>query len=644
MTRSRITLKSRTGTRRKSPPARRVVKTRARPAQTRNRFLCGRRVWLFRIGLAVLAPILFLSIVEAGLAAAHFGRPAGFFVESGGDGMLATNHWFIWFYRKARNTSPHPCLIEAQKPADTIRVFVLGGSAAMGTPNPAFSVARILEVMLQSHFPDRHIEVVNAAMRGINSHVVAPISSQCAELQPDLFVVYMGNNEIVGRYGPTTFLGRHAKLIPSLQRVKTTRFFQGLRTVIQNLLPPEETEEQPQTMAFFRKSRVALDDPRREATYSNYRHNLTQICENGLRAGAGTVVATVPVNLKDFPPLASLHRRDLTAEQLRQWQSLYDRAVADEEHQHWAEAIARYQEAAKIDDHYADLHFRLARCQLAAGDPHSAKEHFSLARDWDALQFRTDSRLNDIVREIASVYHGRKVHLADLDASVTTSPLVPDGIAGNRLFNDHVHYSFDGGYELARLLLPTVVQALQKDRNLVPSESIEIPSRDECALRLAFTPWDKMEAMAGIAKMLAHPPFIEQLDHAQRQAQIDNALSDARGRIDQVFIDNIVASYDEAIRLNPSDWAIRYNYANFLYRLKHYAQATGHIQYVVNMFGDVATFRVLLGYCLAGSGYMDQSISQMRQARELDRHSKPVADALAWALQMKQDLGQRMSN
>jgi tetratricopeptide (TPR) repeat protein len=306
--------------------------------------------------------------------------------------------------------------------------------------------------------------------------------------------------------------------------------------------------------------------------------------------------------------------------------------------------VAGYKKAATVDDHYADLHFRLARCYLATGDTQAAKIEFALARDWDALQFRTDSRLNDIIREVGSAYAGKRVHLVDMDSGLATSPLCPDGIAGERVFNDHVHYNFDGGYELARLLLPTVVRVLQQDRGLVPVESTDIPSRDECAKRLAFTAWDEADTAAGIAKMLARPPFLDQLDHSARQARLEKRISETTGRIDQAFVDDVVKSYDDAIKLNPGDWAIRYNYANFLYQLQRYPQAMPHIQYVVNTFGQIAAFRVLLGYCLAGSGYVDQGIEQFRKARQLDRHSKPIKDALAWALQRKRELSQRTLN
>ena len=111
---------------------------------------------------------------------------------------------FIWFYRPERSTGPHPSLITVPKRENTLRAFVLGGSAAMGTSKPAYGFTRILELMLQDKFPDQEVEVINAAMRGINSHILVPIARQCAQLQPDLMIVYSGNSEHTGRYGADT--------------------------------------------------------------------------------------------------------------------------------------------------------------------------------------------------------------------------------------------------------------------------------------------------------------------------------------------------------------------------------------------------------------------------------------------------------
>ena len=37
-------------------------------------------------------------------------------------------------------------------------------------------------------------------MAAINSHVVLPIAKDAARYEPDLFVVYLGNNEVIGPF------------------------------------------------------------------------------------------------------------------------------------------------------------------------------------------------------------------------------------------------------------------------------------------------------------------------------------------------------------------------------------------------------------------------------------------------------------
>src|SRR5207344_3209805 len=98
----------------------------------------------------------------------------------------------------------------ARKPAGVTRVFVLGESAAMGDPEPAFGPARYLEALLQLKHPGRRFEIVNVAFTAINSHVLLPLAQECARHEGDLWIVYMGNNEMVGPYGAATILGTQA--------------------------------------------------------------------------------------------------------------------------------------------------------------------------------------------------------------------------------------------------------------------------------------------------------------------------------------------------------------------------------------------------------------------------------------------------
>ncbi len=61
---------------------------------------------------------------------------------------------------------------QQKKPQGTYRIFVLGESAAMGDPDPAYAFSRYLEVMLRLRYPSMKFEVVNTGSVAINSHVL----------------------------------------------------------------------------------------------------------------------------------------------------------------------------------------------------------------------------------------------------------------------------------------------------------------------------------------------------------------------------------------------------------------------------------------------------------------------------------------
>ena len=73
--------------------------------------------------------------------------------------------------------------------------------------------------------------MVNVAMTAINSHVILPLARECAGHQGDLWVIYMGNNEMVGPFGAATVFGFKAPplwLVRASVAVQRARFCQLL--------------------------------------------------------------------------------------------------------------------------------------------------------------------------------------------------------------------------------------------------------------------------------------------------------------------------------------------------------------------------------------------------------------------------------
>ena len=60
-------------------------------------------------------------------------------------------------------------------------------------------------------------EVVNTGSVAINSHVLLPIAKGLAKQRPDVFIIYSGNNEVVGPYGPGTALTSSGMSLPVIR-------------------------------------------------------------------------------------------------------------------------------------------------------------------------------------------------------------------------------------------------------------------------------------------------------------------------------------------------------------------------------------------------------------------------------------------
>ena len=89
--------------------------------------------------------------------------------------------------------------LPVEKPLGGLRICVFGGSATAGLGlAPSATFARYLERMLRRAEPGRPIDVVNLGMVALPSSGVLHLVRDALEtLEPDLVVVYSGNNEFL---------------------------------------------------------------------------------------------------------------------------------------------------------------------------------------------------------------------------------------------------------------------------------------------------------------------------------------------------------------------------------------------------------------------------------------------------------------
>ena len=253
----------------------------------------------------VVVPLLFFVLLEFGLAAFGVGTSFDYFHEidiNGKPHYQEKPDFADQFYPPSLNIGPIENTFAKERSAELIRVYVLGGSAAMGFPHKNHGLDRLLATQLRAALPSRRIEIINTAMTSVNSHVVYAVARSIPENSADFAVILMGNNEVVGPYGPGTFKQNflsNISLIRGLQALKRTRLWQALNDLIQSVRPTDAMQElEWEGMQMFTNNGVPHDDPRMGGVYSHYEDNLADIIETLRGKGIHVLLSSVPVNLR----------------------------------------------------------------------------------------------------------------------------------------------------------------------------------------------------------------------------------------------------------------------------------------------------------------------------------------------------------
>ena len=565
-----------------------VRKKDSKPAKSAPMQLSRRRKWLFVFIASVVLPALLLGLVEGGLRLFGYGYQTDFLIRRGN--YCQSNPRYGWrFFPRAVSRTPLAIHLPINKPAGTYRIFIIGGSAAQGYPDPTYSFSRFLEVMLRERFPAMRFEVANAAMTAANSHMMAPAARDCAKFDPDMLIVYMGNNEVVGPFGTgTVFMGRSSSLrgIRTGLWVKTTRIGQLMDNIGRSLSGEESVKWGG--MEMFLGNLVAADDPRLARTYDHFRRNLQDICDAGLDAGAAVIVCTVPVNLRHCAPFGSTHRDGLSQDQLARWDGLYQQGVDHEQAGRHEQAIEHFTAALAIDDRSADLHFRLGRCYVWLDRPDEAGRHFAQAREFDALRFRADATINDTIRQVAAAA-GEQVRLVDAEQAFSALADVVAGCPGEELFFDHVHPNYRGNYELARSVFRAVVEQLPAE--IVADANVEAPVFERCCQLLALTHWDHLRNALPLWRLVARPPFTNQLNYADMRRRM-LARREALWAT-TASTEDILAAYDLAVAAAPDDPMLHILAANAYGMQRDYPVVAWHLAEVKRLLPNEPRIHII---------------------------------------------------
>lgn len=466
---------------------------------------------------------------ELGARLSGWGYPTSFLVEDeiGGRPVWRSNEFYGYrFFQPLMARSPAPIAIAREKPAGVKRVAVLGESAAMGDPLIEFSLARALDKILNKPGEPRRYEVVNAGVTAISSAVIVDIAEELSAKDFDIFVLYMGNNEAVGPYGPDQKGPLDLDVFPAKRpedggfsgRRLLGKWFAPLhvwwtRTRFASAVSAWQSSASPgrpwDGIAMFSENRLSPGSAQVGEVHAAYERNLERIVNLAQKRGIETILCTVAVNLSDCPPFGSTQGRVLADEEAAEWQRSLEAGGASLDAGRYTEAAQAFAEALRIDPDHAEANYLAAVAAEQSGDPGGAVRLYRQARDLDTLRVRTDNRMNESIRAVAA---RRGTKLIESDKVFGPAP-------GAASFVDHVHFTFEG----AGLLANAVAAAIDGSSSALDTDAL--------AGRLDYNSWSKRKLAAIMLQRLENPPFRDQDGNSSRIARWQTSRQSEEGAL-----------------------------------------------------------------------------------------------------------------
>lgn len=482
--------------------------------------------------LAVSAPVVFLLLVEVTLAWTGW-VPSGRLlrlVEYEGGKYWTTNPRYgrMVFDRQSAPMPPDLWLPET-KEENVKRVVIIGASAAQGFPLSDFSLARVTGAFWSRLAPDHPAEFIDLTMTGVNSHHLLHFVREATRLQPDVIIVYGGHNEVIGPYGPASVLGRWSEslgLIRAAIALRQTRLGQLAQSAVDGwgLAFNNREPELWRGLGTFAQSSIAPDDERllvmERHTYQNFR-DMARFA--AVRNNMPVLLVAPAANLNDWPPLASEEPALSDADGLRAW---------------------REGDAPSS----ADQAYRFAGIMQRRGEADAAWSLYRRARDLDPYRFRADARVIDAIARAASSFDAGMVAFVNADEAMRAER--PVEASDRDYFLEHVHLTFAGRVELARIFSESLVRQWRMD----PSALEDRPSAGLIADDVLFTGQQEHDMWMQIRQMLVLPPFNGQEGAGPRAADAGRLARAALTRFEQEWTPaEAEARIDAALARRPDD-------------------------------------------------------------------------------------------
>jgi len=376
--------------------------------------------------------------------------------------------------------------------------------------------------------------------------------------------------------------------------------------------------------------------------------------------------------VKDMSPFKSEHRQGLEARALAEWQSLFERARRLQGAGDLDAALALYRQAGRIDDRYADLHYRIGQALFALQRYDEADAAFRRAVEEDIVPLRILAAMQQVVADVAA---REDVPLIDFPVILRQAYLSQYGHAvfGKEYFRDHVHTDMEG-YRLLGLALfdelagedivvpdPAWNQARRKDTEQRVIASLDPATEGGALLNLGkVLEWagkfdEAYRAFQGAQKILGPDPVIydrlggsafsrgdyddavrymrEALEHYPQMTELHANLAMALAK--QGETDEAMQEYWAELQLDPTSSFAHAGLAGLLEKAGDDDAALEHYNFALQFRPDNEYALLKTAFLLIRHKRYDEALTRAQKAMQVNPKQYRAHNAIGLIMQMR---------
>ncbi|MCK4792196.1 MAG: bacterial transcriptional activator domain-containing protein [Desulfobacteraceae bacterium] len=462
-------------------------------------------------------PIVFFMFLEVGLRVADYGENLELFVPAG---KAYPNHFkanksvrLRYFSKEDKEVFPRSDYFLKQKPKNGYRIFMLGGSTAVGWPfGENMMPSRPLSRRLSETFADKQIEVINLAFTAINTYSQLDFVDEILEQEPDAILIYSGHNEFYGALGigSAKSVGKHRWLVNAYLRLQHLKSFMLLKEMITSVqsLTAKGGGDKPKVSlmrTMVQDTNIPYNSPVYKQGVNQFEGNLRDIIGKFRAAGVDVIVSELVSNLKDQAPFVSISSDE---------QESADKAF------HTAEQL---EQEGRFDE---------------------ARKAYIRAKDLDALRFRAPEEFNEIINRLGTEFDVPVVPMKSYFESASLNSII-----GSNLMMEHLHPNVNGFF----LMSEAFFDVMRKE-GMIARQWPQFPEAGEFRKRWGVSEFDNVLARLRIMELKDKWPFkpVELSGHNFRNFKPDSKME---ALALQVFIGmmNLIEAHHQLARKYEAD-------------------------------------------------------------------------------------------